>query len=52
MFGKLAADNRLGRLDANKFADRAAYFLGELNAASPFRECKGRTQREFIHELG
>jgi cell filamentation protein len=39
-------------LDAGMFADRAACFLGELNAAHPFREGNGRTQREFIRELG
>ena len=39
-------------LDAAIFADRAVYFLGELNAAHPFREGNGRTQREFIREVG
>jgi fido (protein-threonine AMPylation protein) len=29
-----------------------AYFLGELNAAHPFREGNGRTQREFLREPG
>jgi cell filamentation protein len=50
--GKLAAENHLGSLDALTFANRAAYYLGELNAAHPFREGNGRTQREFIRELG
>jgi cell filamentation protein len=49
---KLAAENHLIELDANTFAGRAAYFLGELNAAHPFREGNGRAQREFIRELG
>ncbi len=49
---KLASENYLVELDATLFADRAAYFLGELNAAHPFREGNGRTQREFIRELG
>ncbi len=48
----LAAENQLADLDAAAFAGRAAYFLGELNAAHPFREGNGRTQREFIRELG
>jgi cell filamentation protein len=48
----LAAENYLTDLNAALFADRAAYFLGELNAAHPFREGNGRTQREFIRELG
>ena len=49
---KLAAENYLIGLGADKFADRAAYFLGELNAAHPFREGNGRAQRECIRELG
>jgi len=38
-------------LDAEAFARRAGYYLGELNAIHPFREGNGRTQREFIREL-
>src|SRR5665213_372096 len=34
------------------FAGGAAYFLGELNAAHPFREGNGGTQREFLRALG
>jgi cell filamentation protein len=34
------------------FASRAGYYLGEINAAHPFREGNGRAQREFIRELG
>lgn len=34
-----------------QFAERAAYFLGELNAFHPFREGNGRTQREFIRQV-
>jgi cell filamentation protein len=49
---KLAAENYLVNLDAALFAGRAAYYLGEVNAAHPFREGNGRTQREFIRELG
>jgi cell filamentation protein len=49
---KLAAGNYLVDLNAASFAGRAAYFLGELNAAHPFREGNGRTQREFIREVG
>jgi cell filamentation protein len=49
---KLATENYLVELDAATFSDRAAYFLGELNAAHPFHEGNGRTQREFIRELG
>jgi cell filamentation protein len=49
---KLAAEKHLVNLDADTFAGRAAYFLGELNAAHPFREGNGRMQREFIREQG
>jgi cell filamentation protein len=52
ILAKLATENHLVDLDAEIFTDRAAYFLGELNAAHPFREGNGRTQREFIRELG
>lgn len=34
IFEKLSAANRLASLDQDKFAQRAAYYLGELNAAS------------------
>jgi cell filamentation protein len=34
------------------FSDRAACYLGELNALHPFREGNGRAQREFISHLG
>ncbi len=33
------------------FSDRAAHYLGELNALHPFREGNGRAQREFISHL-
>jgi cell filamentation protein len=49
---KLAANNHLVTLDAEAFAGRAAYFLGELNAAHPFSEGNGRIQREFVRKLG
>jgi cell filamentation protein len=52
MMAKLAAEKHLVGLDTESFVDRAAYFIGELNAAHPFREGNGRTQREFIRELG
>ena len=49
---RLVAEKHLVGLDTESFVDRAAYFIGELNAAHPFREGNGRTQREFIRELG
>jgi len=51
LFAELAQENRLKNLPAQAWAQRAAYFLGEINAIHPFREGNGRTQREFIREL-
>jgi cell filamentation protein len=48
LFEQLAKENYLAGLDANAFSERAAYFLGELNALHPFRDGNGRAQREFI----
>ena len=42
---------RLANASHLKFANRAAYYLGELNAIHPFRDGNGRAQREFIREL-
>ena len=49
---KVSAENYLQAVNPEMFADRAGFFLGEINAAHPFREGNGRTQREFIRELG
>jgi cell filamentation protein len=38
-------------MNAANFANRAGYYLAEINAIHPFREGNGRTQREFIREL-
>lgn len=51
IFRKLADENFLASLDAEKFSDRAAHYLGEINALHPFREGNGRAQREFISQL-
>jgi cell filamentation protein len=51
IFQQLAKENRLAGLDAAAFSDRAAHYLGELNALHPFREGNGRAQREFISHL-
>src|ERR1700733_6706345 len=47
----LAAEHHLSRLTISKFSNRAAHYLGELNAVHPFRDGNGRTQREFIRQL-
>lgn len=49
---RLATENHLRTMDRNLFAEMAGFFLGEINAAHPFREGNGRAQREFIRELG
>jgi cell filamentation protein len=50
-FAKLADERHLMGLDLPAFADRAAYYLGQLNAIHPFRDGNGRAQREFLREL-
>ena len=51
IFQKLAKENYLKGLDVTAFSERAAYYLGEINALHPFREGNGRAQREFINHL-
>ena len=48
---KLAAEHYLKGADAEEFADRASFYLGEINAVHPFRDGNSRAQREFIREL-
>jgi cell filamentation protein len=48
LFQRLANENFLMNLGAIEFADRAGFYLGEINVLHPFREGNGRTQREFI----
>jgi cell filamentation protein len=51
VFMQLAKEEHLAGLGQAAFSDRAAYYLGELNALHPFREGNGRAQREFISHL-
>ena len=51
LFERLAKEKLLTSLDASAFAQRAAFYLGEINAIHPFREGNGRTKREFIRQL-
>ncbi len=51
IFSNLAAEKVLAGSDRERFSERAAYYLGEINALHPFREGNGRTQREFINHL-
>jgi cell filamentation protein len=48
---RLAAEHHLKGADLQRFADRAGFFMGEINAVHPFRDGNGRAQREFIREL-
>jgi len=49
---KLRREDFLVSLDAQAFSQRAAFYLGEINAIHPFREGNGRAQREFVRQLG
>lgn len=49
---KLPRENFLRGTDRESFSRRAGFYLGEINAIHPFREGNGRTQREFIRQLG
>lgn len=52
LFTQLKQENHLKVLDSEKFSERAAHYLAEINVLHPFREGNGRTQREFIRSLG
>ena len=51
VLAELARENYLRDLDRERFVDRLAHYLAEINAAHPFREGNGRTQRAFISQL-
>jgi cell filamentation protein len=51
IFKRLAEEKYLTALDPMAFSNRAAHYLGELNALHPFREGNGRTQREFLSHV-
>ncbi|MGD0772580.1 MAG: Fic family protein [Candidatus Solibacter sp.] len=51
IFKQLAEEKCLAGLGPAAFSDRAAYYLGEMNALHPFREGNGRAQREFVSHL-
>ena len=52
LFDKLAGENKLAARTPKEFGSKAGYYMSELNAIHPFREGNGRSQREFIRELG
>jgi len=49
---ELPGEHYLKGLDPERFARRAGFYMGEINAIHPFRDGNGRAQREFIRELG
>ena len=51
VFRALSREDNLVGLGPDKFSQRAAYYLGELNAIHPFREGNGRAIREFINHI-
>jgi len=51
IFAKLKKEKHLVGLSKPDFCERAAFYLGEINALHPFREGNGRAQREFISHL-
>jgi len=52
VLGRLPGENYLRATDLERFALRAGFYLGEVNAVHPFRDGNGRAQREFIRQLG
>lgn len=52
IFAPLKSESHLRSLTIDRFAERAAFYLGEINAIHPFREGNGRAQREFIRQIG
>ena len=51
VFGELRKERYLAGAARQRFCNRAAHYLGELNAIHPFRDGNGRAQREFIRQL-
>jgi cell filamentation protein len=47
----LANEDRLRGLERDDFVTRLAHYFAELNAAHPFREGNGRTQRAFLGQV-
>jgi cell filamentation protein len=48
---KLPDENYLRDMDHAEFVERLADYYAEINAAHPFREGNGRTQRAFLSQL-
>ena len=48
---QLKNDGYLKGLTAENFAEKASYYMSEINMIHPFREGNGRCIREFIRQL-
>jgi cell filamentation protein len=48
---KISSENHLSGLAPETFIKRLAHYMGEINAAHPFREGNGRVQRAFCAQL-
>ena len=48
---KISEENFLRGLAPEQFIKRLAHYMGEINAAHPFREGNGRVQRAFCAQL-
>ncbi len=51
LFKQLKSDQYLQNLDIKTFCEKAAFYFNEVNAAHPFREGNGRTNRIFFNQL-
>lgn len=51
LFSQLRNEGFLKGMPVDRFADRAAHYLAEINVLHPFREGNGRTQREFVRQI-
>lgn len=47
----LAREHWLAGLTADRFAERMAWYMGELNVLHPFRDGNGRALREYVRYL-
>jgi cell filamentation protein len=51
VLAQLASEYFLRGLESDAFVDRLTHYYAELNAAHPFRDGNGRTQRAFLGQL-
>lgn len=50
-FARLSGEKGFRDLPPERFVERLAWLMGEINAAHPFREGNGRVQRAFCAQL-